>query len=58
METVQELEIMGSLLLIVAALATLLVVAPLHPDSVLAPLALGGLGIGYLGLRHAVRLRT
>jgi hypothetical protein len=58
MDTVQELEIMGSLLLIVAALATLLVVAPLHPNSVLAPFALGVLGLGFLGLRHAVRMRT
>jgi hypothetical protein len=57
-ETVQELEIMGSLLLIVVALATLLVVAPLQPDSGLLPLALGVLGIGFLGLRHAVRTRT
>jgi len=58
MDTVQELEIMGSLLLIVAALATLLVVAPLLPDSGLAPFALAVLGAGFLGLRHAVRRRT
>jgi hypothetical protein len=58
MDTVQELGIMGSLLLIVAALATLLVVAPLHPDSGLALFALAGLGAGFLGLRHAVRMRT
>ena len=56
-ETVQELEIMGSLVLIVAAMATLLIVAPLHPDSGWARLALAGLGIGFLILRHAVRTR-
>ncbi|HET7081426.1 MAG TPA: hypothetical protein VFM49_28690 [Chloroflexia bacterium] len=57
METAQELEILGSLVLIVAAVATLLVVAPLHPGSALAPIALALLGLGFVGLRHALRTR-
>jgi uncharacterized membrane-anchored protein len=57
METVQELEILGSLVLIVAAVATLLVVAPLHPGSALPPVALAVPGLGFLGLRHALRTR-
>jgi hypothetical protein len=57
METAEELAILGSLVLIVAAVATLLVMAPLHPDSGVAPFALAGLGLGFLGLRHALRTR-
>ena len=57
METVQEMEILGSLVLIVAAVATLLVVAPLQPGSALAPVALAVLGLGFVGLRHALRTR-